>query len=528
MPRFGDLVMQTEGRPARRTRVTMHPHTLTAAENLLRTVEVPIASGEMVVFSGVVHFAAAHEEEAQHVARALRMALLWLPNLGAEKGVGFGRLKAARVSAPQLAPPMQKPLDFRAGDELHFWLKPLEPILVGGVKNRRSNFVESREELSGGVIKGALAVALNEAFGIDPVSQDIDPTQASRYRGFEHLAAHFHEIRVLHAFPTWEGGLRPVRKPISTMTFGDGRAYDAALVPEDVLMEASQAPAFFIDWKGWEPYIGGAHPQRVYVTRTAIDDHTRRAAGSQLFTYAFMAPVDEKHQPLVWIGNVSFAGIANATERERTKQEFIEAMRTFPLRLGKLGRPVDVTLNNGFARSAVESRARLVDGRAIITLQTDAIMLQAERVRSLKPHDDLYELYAAFWHEISHGALALKDFFAHQGFEGGYLYHRKLGAWERKTHPRNYRPYYLTRAGSVFILEARDEPHARALLETWRRHGLPWPEWAINAYGEKETAWQRCPFVPENGYGEIAINLAWHWEKCLHLTHPDTAEEAAS
>ena len=27
--------------------------------------------------------------------------------------------------------------------------------------------------------------------------------------------------------------------------------------------------------------------------------------------------------------------------------------------------------------------------------------------------------------------------------------------------------------------------------------------------------WQRCPYVPENGFGEIAVDQDWHWEKAL-------------
>jgi hypothetical protein len=25
--------------------------------------------------------------------------------------------------------------------------------------------------------------------------------------------------------------------------------------------------------------------------------------------------------------------------------------------------------------------------------------------------------------------------------------------------------------------------------------------------------WKFCPFVPENGYSEVAVNLKWHFEK---------------
>ena len=47
----------------------------------------------------------------------------------------------------------------------------------------------------------------------------------------------------------------------------------------------------------------------------------------------------------------------------------------------------------------------------------------------------------------------------------------------------------------------------------WMSGGLPLPKWALAEYGQYNRAlWENCPFVPENGYGEIAVNLAWHWD----------------
>ena len=67
-------------------------------------------------------------------------------------------------------------------------------------------------------------------------------------------------------------------------------------------------------------------------------------------------------------------------------------------------------------------------------------------------------------------------------------------------------------AGSVFRLRAADSS-AEEKLERWLRCGLPFPDWAAEEYGAEP--WKRCPFVTENGYGEIAVNLAWHWEHRL-------------
>jgi hypothetical protein len=132
----------------------------------------------------------------------------------------------------------------------------------------------------------------------------------------------------------------------------------------------------------------------------------------------------------------------------------------------------------------------------------------------------LHGAYAAYWDELSGGALTLDDFFAHQGFEGGYRYHRYLGAAERKNRPNNYRPYYLTLSGSLFKLRVTDEIKAPKLLIQWMSSGLPLPKWALAEYGQyNRPLWETCPFVPENGYGEIAVNLAWHWDHSISRLH---------
>jgi hypothetical protein len=58
---------------------------------------------------------------------------------------------------------------------------------------------------------------------------------------------------------------------------------------------------------------------------------------------------------------------------------------------------------------------------------------------------------------------------------------------------------------------AGKEEAARQWLEDRLPLGLPIPEWAIHHYSlgnpnQPETYWRRCPFVPENGWGEFLVN----------------------
>lgn len=514
--RFSDLTGESQGRKGTRTRVTIHRVSQTAQQNLLREVEDPFASGTEVSFSGEVTFSAADYAAAARVADVLRVGLQWLATVGAEKGVGFGRLKSAKVGAATPILMSAAPVLQGAADALHLRIKALEPLLAGGLKSRRTNYIVSRQELPGGLLKGALAVALNEAHGVSPVTQPLDASCAADYPGFEALVKHFSAIRVTHAWPALAGNPRPVRLPLSAVEHTGASAGDVALSDARTpLVQGRFSPAYFGDAKHLKPYAGLAEPVELFVTRSEIDDVSQRTAEGQLFTYRFYAPYDKEQRPIEWVCNVDFAAIADPAEREAARRQFAVAVQQHLHRLGKLGRAVILTVDDGQAVSAANTRALIEqDGLALITLQSDAIVLSPDLVRALPPGQDLHEAYAAYWGEISGGALELVDFFARQGFEGGYLYHRRLGAAERAVQPNRYRPYYLTLAGSLFKLRAVKEAPASAHLTRWLAGGLPLPQWALAEYGQYDRApWENCPFVPENGYGEIAVNLAWHWDK---------------
>ena len=61
----------------------------------------------------------------------------------------------------------------------------------------------------------------------------------------------------------------------------------------------------------------------------------------------------------------------------------------------------------------------------------------------------------------------------------------------------------------MFVFDVTDQTKADVKVDNWLKHGLPLPDWAENLYGNN---WQTCPFLPENGFGEIAVNLDVHWD----------------
>ena len=512
---FSDFVC-SDGESMLRTRVSIDAKTATASQNQLWTHESPYESGTPISCAGKVSFWAESGEQAGDVAGALKLGLVWLTNLGAEKGVGYGRIKAVEMGEPvKRAANVAHVVSFTDACQLR--IKPIDPIIVGGIQKPRTNFIASEKHIAGGVIKGALATSLNRAFGVRPVHQPLGPETADRYPGFENLVAQFEKVRVSHAFPAQEGAGRPVKLPLSAVNVLPGAngvpvGGDVALSTDNGLVTGGMAPFYAVDWKIPVLYAGAANPREIYRTRTAIDHTTRRSQEGQLYTYTYLCPEEEPESgqeptQVAWIGNVDFSGV-DAGVHQAVSREFGMAVTQYLDQLGKRNSRVEIQVQAHFAEPALQSFDVGHEGWAIVTLQSDCMMLDPKKVAALDVGADLSALYDEYWQALHGGTLKFVDFFASQSFRGGYLFHRYLGAG--KDIP--YEPYYLTDAGSVFMFEVQDENGAKGLLETWKNGGLPLPQWAMEKYGaDGRLIWQNCPFVPENGYGEIAVNLEWHW-----------------
>ena len=61
----------------------------------------------------------------------------------------------------------------------------------------------------------------------------------------------------------------------------------------------------------------------------------------------------------------------------------------------------------------------------------------------------------------------------------------------------------LTQPGSVFVFRVLDAAKAKGLLALWQRHGLALST-AVKA--DHGHTWQDNPYIPQNGYGEVAVN----------------------
>ena len=177
-----------------------------------------------------------------------------------------------------------------------------------------------------------------------------------------------------------------------------------------------------------------------------------------------------------------------------------------------------VDIGQGPAVSHVASRNSTLSkgGLAIIQLQTDTLMFDAKALAEKKCTIDLQSVYQEYWGDITGESCELLSFFARQQMSGGYL--------AKKLYPLYadcYYPYVLTEAGSVFVLKIRNEAVAKEKLSDFIKNGLPLPLQITALLPEVKHPWEHwktCPYVPENGYGEIIVNLDWDWEKNLSST----------
>jgi hypothetical protein len=118
----------------------------------------------------------------------------------------------------------------------------------------------------------------------------------------------------------------------------------------------------------------------------------------------------------------------------------------------------------------------------------------------------LRKAYGAVFAEWTGGALELTRIFARQTLHGGIYLHRRFQERNR------YRPYALTATGSVFVFSVvpGQEALAADTAAKWLSDGLPTPRWAVEAFARKGhdgAYWSNNPYLPENGFGEIAVNL---------------------
>ena len=129
----------------------------------------------------------------------------------------------------------------------------------------------------------------------------------------------------------------------------------------------------------------------------------------------------------------------------------------------------------------------------------------------LRTPEEMEAEYRQVWADLSDGSLELVNYMHRTSLAGGnYM-------WNRFQKGRAYKPYLMTDAGSVFLLRVKEAVPAKAFLQQARDFGLPLSKAVSGFYGLQDRArhelWQYCPFLPENGFGEIALDLHTVWKE---------------
>ncbi len=489
------------------TRIRIQHERLSVEKGALWMMESPIKPNDTSEWEGTIEFFC-DPNLTDACVEQLKRAFTLIANIGAEKTSGFGRLIGISFSLTQtdlLSFGKTSSFDTNpSGDGLKLAIAPQEPLFIGGIR-RTENVFESEPIIPGAVLKGALAAGLNRIAGNGNLNSPITSDNSAVKACFPNLAAHFSDLIFLHAIPSLKEHTRSEAIPLSGAAYGGRYREVTFLKDEEIYADGTTPVAFQIDWKGPPDNLPESYrlPPLEYhsTTRTAIDPLTRKAEESKLYTMWMIKPMARSEGSLrqvYWNTEVRIPPRLAPEERAEITEELVRAL---PLALRYLGKRQCLVQISAMPK--IKDMAPYVPDEFAIVLQTPAIIIDPEVMakEAKEIFNDsalLHNQYQKFWEEILGHGVVLKRFFAAQELRGGYVGMRYGNG--------TYRPFYLTSAGSTFVLdasEAEKKEEVKQRVAQFLDEGMPLPKWVHEAFGE--PLWQHCPYLRENGYGEIKI-----------------------
>jgi hypothetical protein len=500
---FKDFVGPEVPEDAPRIRVQIDPERRAASEHMLQMIESPFASGERLTFRGGIEC----EDNVDIVLakRAIKAGLYWSSTFGGMRTSGFGRVLSVEIEDADAQHAAVIPTV--ADGRFWVWLTTADPLCVTESRAMENLFVSGRV-LPGSVVKGAVASTWLKGLGRTNIAYTgCDPSRPE-------LSKYFDSIRFSHArlANAENRTVRQVIPPLSIGNTGDGfRDFATAERVE------CNSVAFQPDWKDadFAPInrrFGGENATGELRVRTAIDSQLRRAAESQLFAWQVVVPKPSQG----WMLCID-CGAVPQPDMSRVQSQLASVISSGIRYVGKTKATMSVEFIATEPKANVQSQVR--DDMYILTLQTPALLGNPDVVTESHSRDDLFRAYANDFSDISNRRLTLVRLFAKQHLEGGtYLYKRFM-----EGGPLPYQPYFVTCAGSVFVLTVSpgENPQVAAdYIREWTRYGLPPPPWCVDRYRRGGLAasglggdhWSNHPYLPQNGFGEVAVNLECHWE----------------
>jgi hypothetical protein len=480
-------------------RVSIDAQTGSAKPGALLMIEQPWRIGEQVSFQGI-WFVIANQKDAERLADFLQKTIAWIGQLGAQASVGFGKITNVSVSAIPVKP-AAAPL---RSSRLYYRMTSPYPVLVPRVGGAYDTLFEGASTIPGAAIKAAIAMTMN-ALNSKKLRQPIG-------NGFD-------EVICSHAFPvkaeTKGQGVQATQQPnrirhshlplslvkvkagSSSSSQREPNFYDVRVLSEPHMIDG-EVPVFQIDWKDADsealakklPELVEGPTKKHLRVRTMMEDGTSKEAA--LFSHESVS------SDLGWYGFIDLGAV-----KTDVATQIQNALSNTVLYLGKLKTPVNFeVLSDASAvwkqawvdSDSVESIA--VGSLVTVCLNTEALLNPLEEIKN----DDAYSLtnaYRKYWASVSTDGLELSHFFASQQLAGGVF-----AANYRQKKLGQYRPWFVTKAGSTFVLKVKTA-EGLALLKRWAKIGLPLSDAVKHYYG---SDWQTNPYGPENGYGEIIVN----------------------
>ena len=450
---LSDLKGPTKEEIAIYHRIALDSTTGAAQEGSIQLIELTAKIGEEVSFEGRLVLRPIPGLPADAVD-LLTTALQLIPAMGALKSSGFGEVVADECS---IQPDTRVDRGAALLDGLSITVAFDRPLLVNALRDD-TNFFRGAPIVPGAAIKGALAEALRDA-GQDAL-----------------LGEGFTRLRISHAFPLADDVLAGRALPHALAAVKN----DVRLATDDAVLAALCAhgtPGYPWDWKDDQfafarERLGRPGFDTKYDSRGRVEiTDAGLAKESMLFV---VQPV--RIRGVRWRFALDYNGCS-----PELRHAVADVLKSGLDGLGRTG-----------ARMMVEGASlppeppRCEAGAVLLMLETPALLTD--------PTDPtrLFEQYARFFDTYADATLT--DCWARQG-DAGHYYGFRFPAYG--TH--RYQPFELTEPGSVFALTVRDPAELNDLL----RHGLP----AVKLTGNvlKKLTYQKCPFVPENGYGEISL-----------------------
>jgi hypothetical protein len=495
-----DLVANIESPVTTTTRIEIDDVTGAAASGALQVIELAAPLGASVAFEGAFVLLAETGIVSRDVETLLSRAIRLVPAIGAFKSAGFGEVTAAAIRLTGSRPAAVAATGLSA-ERVAYRVTFDRPILVDAVRETENLFVGSRL-VPGAAFKGALANLLKLA--------DHDPGSGA---WADAVAA----LHISHAFPENDAEqLSGFLVPASLYAWqsgGDVRFADGLLHAlnrgDDIAGFVTEeggvfvAPVHPVDWK--DNYFAALSDQEVLPepalptpqprTHVRIDPRDLVAVDAALFTTVAQGVLRDRETPRAWRLVVDMRHVAAEFRVPllgliegglfpigRTSAEArFAAIREMPNDAGKHGR----------IRLVTPPPATALPGHAdlhALTLITPALLTDPQSA------DGVEEQYRRLIRAQSGGTLLRA--YTSLRLAGGYI------ATRRRPYGATYYPFVLTEPGSVFLIKGGDAGKLAAIA----RFGL-----APVALSDVPTLdWRNCPYLRENGYGEVVFSLIDH------------------